>query len=92
MRRPEAFKNVSIPDIVGQAELGGCDRKSGGFGGHDQVAGEHGLGRSAPDTPSHHGHYRSGVVLDLAHELAQRVVLAERVTAALGQFIDIVPG
>src|SRR4051794_35029473 len=78
--------------IVGHTEFSGCDRERGGFGGPDQIAGEHGLGCAAPNAALDHGHNRPREVLDLAHELAERVIPAERIATALGQLVDVVTG
>src|SRR3954464_12760181 len=78
--------------IVRHAEFSGRDRERGGLGGHDQIAGKDGLGSPAPDATLDHGKNRPGVVLDLAHELAERVIPAERIATALGQLVDIVTG
>src|SRR6516162_1828365 len=49
------------------------------------------LGRPAPDAAFDHGDHGAGKILDLAHELAQRIVPAERVATRLRQLGHVMP-
>src|SRR6516162_8315064 len=72
-------------DIVWYSELRRRDREGGGLGGNDEVADKYRLRRSAPDTPFDHGNDRSWEILDLAHELSQGVIPAQRVPSRFRQ-------
>src|SRR5215212_7173600 len=65
---------------------------NGGFGGNDDVARENCFGGAAPNPALDHRDDRPREGLDLAHELAQWIVPAERIAMALGQLVDIVTG
>ena len=58
--------------------------------GHDKVAGENQLACASPDRAFDHGDDRRRVILDVADDFAQRIVVGEGIAAVGGQFADIV--
>src|SRR5947207_921520 len=74
-------KRKHAANIVGHAELRRGDRKSGGFSCNYEIAGKYRFGGAAPDTSFDHRNYRTREILNLTHELPQRVIPAERVTS-----------
>ena len=67
--------------VVRDAELGGRDRERRRRRGDDEVARERDLARAAPYRALDHRDHGRWVLLDLANELRQRIVPAERIAA-----------
>ena len=66
--------------------------EGGGIGGQNEVAGQHRLGGAAPDAALDHRDHGRREGFDLAHELAQRIVPAQRVAPRGRELVDLVTG
>ena len=77
-------------NVVGDAELGWSDGKGGILCGDNHVAAQHQLTCAAPYRALDHGNHGVRTMFDLAHHLAQRIVVGERISTVGGQFPNIV--
>ena len=60
--------------------------------GDDEIARERDLARAAPHGAFDHRDHRRAELLDLANELRQRIVPAQRIAAVGRQLVDVVAG
>ena len=79
-------------EVVGHAKLCRSDGEGGVLGRDDEITAEDELAGSAPDRSFDHRDYGQGDCLDFADQLAEGVVVSQRVAAVGRQLLDVMTG